>query len=278
MKEEENNQEKINGYTLSRQWFDFIHETKEMVTPIHTALYFWIIELNNQLQWKTVFGLPTDYSMQAIGTKTYKSYKKALDDLIKWGFINLISKSYNQHTCNQIALVLKSKALTKADDLLSPLSPKRSQSTIQSTIQSTAPIVKQKETIKTIENKEADFPSLPKLDFIDLVIQEFLEVFTEYTIVSKGKERNLAGQLLGLWKKQNLDLDSDEVLKSLRGYFERCKNIPDDWHRNKMSMGHMVCNYNEINNILKNGIKKNVLLPLRQDLTVQDHHLKPSDV
>ena len=67
--------EKITGYSLSRQWFDFTFETKEMVTPTHTALYFWIIELNNQLHWKEVFGLPTAYSMEAIHLKSYKSYK-----------------------------------------------------------------------------------------------------------------------------------------------------------------------------------------------------------
>lgn len=125
-----------NGYALSRQWFEFIHNTKEVITPIHTALYFWICELNNQLQWKNIFGLPTAYSMQAIGTKCYKSYKRALDDLIKWGFIELIQKSQNQYTSNQIALVLKTKAQPRQ-------TPKQDQST--------ADIDKQEETIKTEE-------------------------------------------------------------------------------------------------------------------------------
>jgi CRISPR/Cas system-associated protein endoribonuclease Cas2 len=106
--------EQKNGYELAKQWFDFVFETDENITPMHTALYFWIVELNNRLKWCDVFGLPTDYSMRAIGTKTYKSYKKALKDLIRWGFIRLIAKSYNQYTCNQIALVKKSKALSKA--------------------------------------------------------------------------------------------------------------------------------------------------------------------
>lgn len=105
---------KKDGYSLSRQWFEFTFETEEMITPTHTALYFWIVELNNRLQWKPVIGLPTGYSMQAIGLKTYRSYKKTFDDLIRWGFIELKAKSHNQHTCNQIALVLKSKAQSKA--------------------------------------------------------------------------------------------------------------------------------------------------------------------
>lgn len=106
---------KKNGYAFSRQWFEFVFETEENITPIHTALYFWIVELNNKLQWCPVFGLPTDHSMKAIGVKTYKPYKKALNDLIRWNFIEMRAKSYNQHTCNQIALVLKAKARTKAE-------------------------------------------------------------------------------------------------------------------------------------------------------------------
>ena len=105
--------ENKNGYAYSRQWFEFIFETEEMITPAHTSLYLWIVELNNRLQWKEVFGLPTQYTMQASRIKSYKYYKKTLDDLIKWGFINLISKSKNQFTCNEIALVLHTKAVSK---------------------------------------------------------------------------------------------------------------------------------------------------------------------
>ena len=106
-----------NGYAYTKQWFDFVFETDENITPMHTALYLWTVEMNNRMKWCDVFGLPTDYSMKAIGTKTYKSYKRTLNDLINWGFIRLVTKSYNQHTCNQVALVLKSKALTKAPPL-----------------------------------------------------------------------------------------------------------------------------------------------------------------
>lgn len=95
-----------NGYQLTKAWFDFVFESNESVRPIHTALYLWIVELNNRLNWEDVFGLPTEYSMQAIGVMGYRHYKKTLDDLVRWGFISIISKSHNQHTCNQISLNL----------------------------------------------------------------------------------------------------------------------------------------------------------------------------
>ena len=91
-----------NGYNLSRQWFEFIKNTDEIVRPMHIALYWYITELNNQLQWKEVFGLPTKETMEMIGLRGYRHYKKALDDLIRWGFITLISKSRNQWTSNVI--------------------------------------------------------------------------------------------------------------------------------------------------------------------------------
>lgn len=82
-----------NGYRLSKQWFEFIENTAEMIRPIHTSLYFWIVELNNQLQWKEVIGLPTKDSMEHARISGYHHYKKALDDLIRWGFITLVAKS-----------------------------------------------------------------------------------------------------------------------------------------------------------------------------------------
>lgn len=129
--------DKINGYALSRQWFDFVFETTEAVRPIHTALYFWIMELNNQLQWKEVFGLPTKHSMRAINVSGYQHYKKALDDLIRWGFIDLIAKSQNQHTCNQIKINLLHTLSTKQGHTLSTKQGHHSKTLIKTYISNT---------------------------------------------------------------------------------------------------------------------------------------------
>ena len=106
----------IDGYKLSRQWFDFAWENPSRVTSNHTALYMWFIELNNRLGWVKEFQITAKESMGGMSTKTYKVYKKCLDDLIEWGFILLVKKSINQYQCNVIALVKISKAPTKAQD------------------------------------------------------------------------------------------------------------------------------------------------------------------
>lgn len=110
--------DKINGYELSRDWFDFCFENTDLVTPTHTALYFFGIEHCNRLGWKEKFGLPTQMSMDAIGVKNWRTFSKAFNDLVNWGFFKLITKSRNQYSATVIAIVKNTtpntKALTKA--------------------------------------------------------------------------------------------------------------------------------------------------------------------
>lgn len=104
----------INGYDLSRAWFDWCFENPEKISPNHTALYFFIIEHCNRLGWKKKFGLPTQMAMEAIGIKNWRTYKKTFDDLIDFGFIELLEKSKNQYSANIVAIVNNAKAPTKA--------------------------------------------------------------------------------------------------------------------------------------------------------------------
>ncbi|WP_353159299.1 hypothetical protein [Myroides odoratus] len=131
----------MNGYELSRVWFDFCFENPEKIKPNHTALYFFIIEHCNRLGWKENFGLPTSMTMEAIGMKTYKSYISTLADLIDFGFIMMIEKSKNQYTANIIALNKKAKAKSKAlSKALSKAEPKQSQKQDQSKVSIDKPI------------------------------------------------------------------------------------------------------------------------------------------
>lgn len=106
----------INGYSLSRKFFDFSFENPERIKPNHVALYFFIIEQCNRLGWKKKFGLPTDMAKEAIGIKSYNTYKNTLVDLVEWGFIEMIERSQNQYSSNIVALSNFDKALDKALD------------------------------------------------------------------------------------------------------------------------------------------------------------------
>jgi len=106
----------MNGYDLSRKWFDWSFENPERINPNHTALYFFIIEHCNRLGWKEKFGLPTTMAKEAIGIRSYNTYINTLNDLVEFGFINLIEKSKNQYSSNIVALSNFDKAPDKALD------------------------------------------------------------------------------------------------------------------------------------------------------------------
>jgi hypothetical protein len=106
----------MNGYELSRNWFDWSFENPEKVSPNHSALYFFAIEHCNRLGWRKKFGFPTEMAKDAIGIKSYNTYIKTLNDLVDWGFINMIERSKNQYSSNIIALSNFDKALDKALD------------------------------------------------------------------------------------------------------------------------------------------------------------------
>ena len=106
----------MNSYELSRKWFDFAFENPEKIKPNHTALYFFTVEHCNRLGWKTKFGLPTTMAKDAIGIRSYNTYINTLNDLVEWGFIDMIERSKNQYSSNIVALSNFDKALDKALD------------------------------------------------------------------------------------------------------------------------------------------------------------------
>tara|TARA_R110000803_G_scaffold210568_1_gene282704 strand:+ start:16782 stop:17549 length:768 start_codon:yes stop_codon:yes gene_type:complete len=111
---------KLNGYELSRSWFNFAFDNPEMVSPNHAAIFFFAIEHNNRLGGREKFGFPSQMTMDAIGIKNWRTYSKALNDLVDWGFITMIQKSTNQYSANIISLnsatVKNTKAPIKALD------------------------------------------------------------------------------------------------------------------------------------------------------------------
>lgn len=134
----------MNGYELSRNWFNYCFENPEKVKPIHTAIYFFAIEHCNRLGGKEKFGFPSQMTMEAIGVKKHQTYSKALNDLIDWGFIDMIEQSKNQWSANIIrisAVPKKGKARGKAlDKAWLRHGAKHGQSTGQSTVDIDKPI------------------------------------------------------------------------------------------------------------------------------------------
>lgn len=95
---------KLDGYTLTRQWFDFAFENPRLVKPVHGIVYLWCVEKNNRLGWVKEFQLPTDEGMAAAGVKDKETFLKALKDLAFWGAIRIVQESKNIYTARYITL------------------------------------------------------------------------------------------------------------------------------------------------------------------------------
>jgi len=158
----------MNGYQLSRKWWDFTFENPELIKPNHSALYFFCIEHCNRLGWKSKFGLPTEMAKEAIGIRSYNTYIKTLNDLVDFQFIKIVERSKNQFSSNIIALSNFDKALNKALDKASIKHTtkhilKQGESTLQSTIQSICSINKPLTIKHLTENIEQIVDNLPEV-------------------------------------------------------------------------------------------------------------------
>jgi hypothetical protein len=94
---------KLNGYQLSRKWFDFAFEKKEAKVQ-HTALYLWLVELNNRLGWKEEFQLPTLDTMEGLSIGNKSTYLSTLKDLADWKFVEIVKESKNQYQATVVKL------------------------------------------------------------------------------------------------------------------------------------------------------------------------------
>ena len=106
----------MNGYDLTRNWYNYKFENIGKVKSIHSDMYFYIVDLWNRLGQKENIGLPTRMTMESLGINSYNTYKKTLEDLIKFGFIKLVQESTNQHNSKIVALSKNDKASDKALD------------------------------------------------------------------------------------------------------------------------------------------------------------------
>lgn len=166
----------MNGYLLTKRWFEFCSDNPEKIKPIHTAVYFFAIEQCNRLGWKSKFSFPSIVAMNILGIHSYNTYIKSLRDLIEWGFIEMVQESKNQYSCNVIALSNFDKAHDKADtEHVTKQVQSTSESTVQSTSQSTDSIY-----INNINNinSETSKPTKP-INHLLLDDDSVMRMFTE---------------------------------------------------------------------------------------------------
>ena len=169
----------MNGYDLSRDWFDWCFENPDIITPNHSALYFFIIEHCNRMGWKEKFGLPMEMAKSAIGIKNYKTYSKTFENLVEWGFVKVYQRSKNQYSANVIGLVENTKANTKA---LTKATLKHSQKQVHGIVGIDKPI--------NLE-QYSDFPE-KVIEMFRVITGKKIKLNAERktTIIARAKEKN----------------------------------------------------------------------------------------
>ncbi|URM37181.1 hypothetical protein [Flavobacterium anhuiense] len=106
--------EKLDYFKLMRDFWDYAFKNPECIKPNHCAVYAYAVETCNRLGWKEKFGFPTSMVLEAVGIKSYSVYKKTFDDLVSFGFFEVVEYSKNQYSANIIALKENYKAPVKA--------------------------------------------------------------------------------------------------------------------------------------------------------------------
>jgi len=213
-------------YELSRQFFDWAFENPDLVKPSHIAVYFFAMEHCNRLGWKEKFGLPTTMSMEAIGIKSYNTYKNAFDDLVQWGFFKVIKKAINQYSAVIIALSKFNKAHNKAyNKALLKHTSKHCSSTQQSTDSIDKPINHITFNQEPITGKQKNFIPPTKEEVIEYFIEKGFDqkvatkAFDYYNVAdwkdSKGNQvLNWKQKMQAVWMK---DENKTGKIKSING-------------------------------------------------------------
>jgi hypothetical protein len=193
----------MNGYELTRNWFNFSFENHEAKVQ-HTALFCWIVELNNRLGWKKEFGLPTIDTMEGLSIGNKNTFLVALSDLEKWGFIKIVKPSKNQYQACIISICCNESATAQCTALDTALIQQSNSIGYGSVL-----IDKQlnKETIKQLNNKEPD---------------DLFENFWNLYDKKKGKDKTILQ-----WNK----LKTEEKEKAIEGISFYQKYQPETKYR-----------------------------------------------
>lgn len=94
----------MTGYGLQKQFYEWLAETDEPVTPAHIALYHYIVQLCNRLGWKNPIDIDTPTGMLCSKIGTGRTYKATLIDLHLWGLVGIEFWTKNQHRAHRIRL------------------------------------------------------------------------------------------------------------------------------------------------------------------------------
>jgi hypothetical protein len=278
----------LNGYNLSKQWFDFAFENPRLVKPVHGILYLWCVEKNNRLGWVKEFQLPTDEGMQAVGVKDKETFLKALKDLATWGALKILQESKNIYSARYITLhdcflsaegsltdaVYRTEKSDGITDAISDGLPDAIQDAIPTTIPQGTPTNSKRKTVKPKTNKLQTTNTSPPLiatggekelftpcknDFIKFYKTKFL---TEYyfTAMDAAKLKSVLKKIVYKIKEkfagQRESFDLPEVQKAFTWFYTQAHEHGGTWIVSNYSLKNLDTQFNELYTAIVNGKSK----------------------
>ena len=184
----------MNGYQLTRQWFEWRFNNPGKLSAGHAELYFYIVDRWNYFGQKAEFGLPRLHTMEVLSIGSRNTYKKLFGDLIEHGFIKLIRESCNQyHHASIIALSKFEQAPDTPLDTPTEQAPEQAPDPIDKPInqRTKEPIITQTDLEKSLIDFEAKYGKS--------MIDEFFAYWTETN--QKGKMRFQAEKFFDISKR-----------------------------------------------------------------------------
>jgi hypothetical protein len=190
----------MNGYQLTRQWFEWRFNNPGKLSAGHAELYFYIVDRWNYFGQKSEFGLPRLHTMEVLSIGSRNTYKKIFGDLIEHGFIKLIRESCNQYHHASII------ALSKFEQpFATPLETPTEQATEQAGNQPPDPIVKpNNQGTKELKKAKSEFiaPSFEEVKAFFLEHNESLDFLDKcFYYYSDANWTNRDGKKVKDWKR-----------------------------------------------------------------------------
>lgn len=177
----------MNGYNLTRRFFDWAFSHRADFKPTVSALYFYLIEVCNKLGWKPEFSISAKECMEGMGVSGYNTYKQAFDILCEHGFIKVLKKSCNSYQANIITLLnfdrvtdeVTNKVTDRVSDEVTNKAPTEYE---RSNEQSNGDIHKTYKTNKTIKTNSRNIEKQKNsyAEFVTLTSDEYSKLVEEF--------------------------------------------------------------------------------------------------
>lgn len=272
--------DKINGYSLTRRWFDYSLVNAGKTTPVHGILFLWIVELFNRNRWRELVFMAKDEAMTEIGVKDYRTFWRALHDLEAWGFISIVGKAKNQHTTTiiKISCAYASNASAEGGTDTNAYASNASASTgayasnasayasapafnvqaevLNDELMGVSDDAKHKTIKKTIKTKVGVKSALPENDFLMRILNTYCDVFKDEKNINIGKNKKAAAGLAKLWKSEHPNMNTEEILMSMRSYFEQIARLRDSWYKQHITPTIALTHYTPLQRMINNPIQK----------------------